>query len=133
MRDAEVNSRSVRVAISCSIGIMLASGTAITGTFGIFMLPILREFHWGRAQISGVVMTMYDGRTKLANQVVSEVREHFGGRVKKADHREYGPADIEVDHVDAGNVADRVQHHVVVVDLVPRLRHASPAATAIRG
>jgi chromosome partitioning protein len=32
-------------------------------------------------EILGVVMTMYDGRTKLANQVVSEVREHFGGRV----------------------------------------------------
>src|SRR5579864_7801356 len=24
--------------------------------------------------------------------------EHFGGRVKKAEHREYGPADIQVDH-----------------------------------
>jgi GMP synthase (glutamine-hydrolysing) len=24
--------------------------------------------------------------------------EHFGGRVKKADHREYGHADIEIDH-----------------------------------
>ena len=32
-------------------------------------------------EILGVVMTMYDGRTKLANQVVSEVREHFGERV----------------------------------------------------
>ncbi len=31
--------------------------------------------------ILGVVMTMYDGRTKLANQVVSEVREYFGERV----------------------------------------------------
>jgi GMP synthase (glutamine-hydrolysing) len=26
--------------------------------------------------------------------------EHFGGRVKKADHREYGHADIEVEHSD---------------------------------
>jgi len=24
--------------------------------------------------------------------------EHFGGKVKKAEHREYGHADIEVDH-----------------------------------
>jgi chromosome partitioning protein len=29
----------------------------------------------------GIVMTMYDGRTKLSQQVVSEVREHFGERV----------------------------------------------------
>jgi chromosome partitioning protein len=32
-------------------------------------------------ELTGVVMTMYDGRTKLAQQVVSEVREHFGGLV----------------------------------------------------
>ena len=34
-----------------------------------------------RLELLGVVMTMYDSRTKLANQVVSEVREHFGERV----------------------------------------------------
>lgn len=34
-----------------------------------------------RLELIGVVMTMYDGRTKLAQQVVSEVREHFGDRV----------------------------------------------------
>jgi chromosome partitioning protein len=32
-------------------------------------------------ELLGVVMTMYDGRTKLAQQVVGEVREHFGERV----------------------------------------------------
>ena len=31
----------------------------------------------------GVVMTMYDGRTNLAQQVVSEVRKHFGDKVFK--------------------------------------------------
>ncbi len=34
-----------------------------------------------RLELTGVVMTMYDGRTKLAQQVVSEVREHFGDLV----------------------------------------------------
>ena len=34
-----------------------------------------------RLELLGVVMTMYDGRTKLSNQVVSEVRDHFGERV----------------------------------------------------
>src|SRR4029077_14008212 len=34
-----------------------------------------------RLELLGVVMTMYDSRTKLSNQVVSEVREHFGDRV----------------------------------------------------
>jgi chromosome partitioning protein len=34
-----------------------------------------------RLELTGLVMTMYDGRTKLSNQVVSEVRGHFGDRV----------------------------------------------------
>jgi chromosome partitioning protein len=31
--------------------------------------------------IFGIVMTMFDGRTKLSQQVVNEVREHFGATV----------------------------------------------------
>ena len=31
--------------------------------------------------VRGIVLTMYDGRTKLADQVESEVREHFGPKV----------------------------------------------------
>ncbi len=34
-------------------------------------------------EISTIVCVMYDGRTKLADQVVSEVREHFGDKVVK--------------------------------------------------
>ncbi len=34
-----------------------------------------------RLELLGVVMTMYDGRTKLSQQVAGEVREHFGEKV----------------------------------------------------
>ena len=34
-----------------------------------------------RLELFGVVMTMFDTRTKLSHQVVSEVREHFGEKV----------------------------------------------------
>lgn len=32
-------------------------------------------------EVSAIVLVMYDARTKLADQVVSEVREHFGAKV----------------------------------------------------
>jgi chromosome partitioning protein len=34
-----------------------------------------------RLELVGVVMTMFDGRTRLAQQVVGEVRQHFGAKV----------------------------------------------------
>lgn len=34
-----------------------------------------------RVQIGGIVMTMFDSRTNLSEQVVNEVRQHFGRRV----------------------------------------------------
>jgi chromosome partitioning protein len=34
-----------------------------------------------RLDLLGIVMTMYDGRTNLSQQVVGEVREHFGNKV----------------------------------------------------
>ena len=37
--------------------------------------------HLNPARISTIMLTMYDGRTKLAEQVAGEVRQHFGDRV----------------------------------------------------
>ena len=34
-------------------------------------------------EVSAIVLVMYDARTKLADQVVNEVREHFGSKVCK--------------------------------------------------
>jgi chromosome partitioning protein len=67
-----------------------------------------------RLELLGVVMTMYDSRTKLSNQVVSEVREHFGERVfetmiprstRLAEAPSFGKPIIHYDKYSAGSAA----------------------------
>ncbi len=67
-----------------------------------------------RLELLGVLMTMFDGRTKLSNQVVDEVREHFGDRVfetmiprstRLAEAPSYGKPIIHYDKYSAGSAA----------------------------
>ena len=44
-------------------------------------LELVREGLNPRLDVAGVVLTMYDARTRLAEQVVAEVRRHFGDKV----------------------------------------------------
>jgi chromosome partitioning protein len=46
-------------------------------------LDLVRDGLNPRLQVGGVVLTMFDARTKLAEQVVAEVRAHFGDTVFK--------------------------------------------------
>ncbi len=67
-----------------------------------------------RLELMGVVMTMYDGRTKLSQQVVSEVRDHFGEKVfetmiprttRLAEAPSFGKPIIYYDKYNAGSAA----------------------------
>ena len=67
-----------------------------------------------RLELIGVVMTMYDGRTRLAQQVVGEVREHFGDRVfetmiprstRLAEAPSFGKPIIHYDKYSSGSAA----------------------------
>ena len=67
-----------------------------------------------RLALIGVVMTMFDGRTKLAQQVVSEVREHFGESVfetmiprttRLAEAPSFGKPIIHYDKYSSGSAA----------------------------
>lgn len=67
-----------------------------------------------RLALLGVVMTMYDGRTKLAQQVVGEVREHFGDAVfetmiprttRLAEAPSFGKPIIHYDKYNSGSAA----------------------------
>jgi chromosome partitioning protein len=44
-------------------------------------IELIRSHLNGGLQISTILLTMYDGRTKLADQVAQEVRNHFGDLV----------------------------------------------------
>jgi chromosome partitioning protein len=70
-----------------------------------------------RLEIVGVVMTMFDGRTRLSQQVVSEVREHFGEKVfdaviprttRLAEAPSFGKPIIHYDKYSAGSAAYEV-------------------------
>jgi chromosome partitioning protein len=98
---------------------------------GISMLNrIMSQLHDNganpRLELLGVVMTMYDGRTKLSNQVVSEVREHFGDRVfetmiprstRLAEAPSFGKPIIHYDKYSSGSAA----YELLAQELLTRL------------
>ncbi len=89
-----------------------------------------------RLELLGVLMTMFDGRTKLSQQVVSEVRQHFGQTVfetviprttRLAEAPSFGKPIIHYDKYSAGAAA----YEVFTQELLRRLKlHAeSPPGT----
>lgn len=79
-----------------------------------------------RLQLLGVVMTMFDGRTKLANQVVGEVREFFGERVfetliprstRLAEAPSFGKPIIHYDKYSSGSAA----YELLAQEVISRL------------
>jgi len=88
-----------------------------------------------RLDLLGVVMTMYDSRTKLAQQVVSEVRQHFGDRVfetliprstRLAEAPSFGKPIIHYDKYSSGAAAYELLAQEVLAR-VDRLSQPVPA------
>ena len=82
--------------------------------------------------LTGYVLTMYDGRTRLSDQVVHEVIEYFGDRVfhtriprsvRLAEAPSYGQPITVFDPGSRGSVA----YHRLARELVERLEHAEHA------
>jgi chromosome partitioning protein len=80
-----------------------------------------------KLELLGVVMTMFDGRTKLSQQVVTEVRQHFGDLVfetviprttRLAEAPSFGQPIIYYDKYSAGAAA----YEVLTQDLLQRLK-----------
>jgi len=79
-----------------------------------------------RLEILGVIMTMFDARTRLSAQVVSEVRQHFGKTVfetviprttRLAEAPSFGKPIIHYDKYNAGAAA----YEVLTKELLQRL------------
>ena len=78
-------------------------------------------------RLLGVVMTMFDGRTRLSPQVVEEVRQHFGPLVfdtviprttRLAEAPSFGKPIIHYDRYSAGAAA----YEVLTLELLQRLK-----------
>ena len=75
----------------------------------------------------GVLMTMFDGRTRLSQQVVGEVRQHFGELVfdtviprttRLAEAPSFGKPIIHYDKYSAGSAA----YEVLAQEVTARLK-----------
>ena len=80
-------------------------------------------------ELSTIVLVMYDARTKLASQVVDEVRDHFGSRVcrqviprsvRLSEAPSFGMPIIAFDPTSRGSIAYRQLAKEVAGGAVPR-------------
>jgi chromosome partitioning protein len=96
---ADLDGRYERILIDCPPSLGLLTLNALTAADGV-LIPIQTEYYAleglsqlvntirrvreglnPRLEIEGVVLTMYDARTKLSAQVATEVRRHMNGSV----------------------------------------------------
>ncbi len=154
---AGVADRYDAVLIDCPPSLGLLTVNALTAAEGV-LIPIQCEFlalegfmqlvrtidlvkqsFNPRLDVTGIVMTMYDARTRLAPQVVAEVRRNFPTRifgsivprtVRLAEAPSYGQAITEYDDGGKGAEAYRAlaSEFVARVGLPPRPTALDPAA-----
>jgi chromosome partitioning protein len=96
---ADLNGRYARVLVDCPPSLGLLTVNALTAADGV-LIPIQTEYYAleglsqlvntirlvrealnPRLEIDGVLLTMFDARTKLSAQVAHEVRRHMNGTV----------------------------------------------------
>jgi chromosome partitioning protein len=84
-----------------------------------------------RLTLLGVVMTMFDGRTRLSQQVVDEVRQHFGEKVfetliprstRLAEAPSFGKPILHYDKYNAGSAA----YELLAQEVLARFDAAKP-------
>jgi MFS family permease len=67
------------VAIACTIGNMICLTTTVSSVFGVFLVPISKDFGWPRAQVTAV-LAIISLVSIIAFPIVGRVMDRFGGR-----------------------------------------------------
>src|SRR3989454_5370139 len=129
-------------ALAAADGVLVPLQCEYYALEGISMLNrIMSQLHQNginsRLELVGVIMTMYDSRTRLSQQVVSEVREHFGDRVfetmiprstRLAEAPSFGKPIIHYDKYSSGAAA----YELLAQELLVRLDALGVAADLSR-
>ncbi|CAA9574442.1 MAG: Chromosome (plasmid) partitioning protein ParA / Sporulation initiation inhibitor protein Soj [uncultured Thermomicrobiales bacterium] len=119
--------RSVVVPIQCEFLALEGLGQLIT------TIDLVKRALNPPLDVAGVLMTMYDARTRLSAHVVDEVRRYFPHRifetivprsVRLAEAPSYGQAIVEYDPASRGADA----YEAFAGELASRLRLATPAS-----
>src|SRR5437667_8334466 len=127
-------------ALAAADGVLVPLQCEYYALEGISMLNrIMGQLHDNgvnpRLELIGVAMTMFDSRTKLSQQVVSEVREHFGDRVfetmiprstRLAEAPSFGKPIIHYDKYSSGAAA----YELLAQELLARLDKPVEAVAA---
>ena len=109
----------------------------------LLTIRLVQQLFNKNLKIEGVVLTMYDARTKLSVEVQQEVRQHFKDRV----YKNYIPRNVKLSEAPsrgmsifeydvrcegakayaglANEVSKNSSYHIPVCNKIPEFRHSS--------
>src|SRR5580658_8396357 len=77
--DSEFSWRSTSAAFGAGVGFILSVSAFVNPIFGVFMVPLTREFGWGRGEISAT-HTFYSWTMAACFLVTGRLMDRFGVR-----------------------------------------------------
>lgn len=79
MAHPEYNRQSLTAASLSGLGMVFSTGPVVLATFALFMLPMAKEFGWGRADIS-LGLTISSGCAAIADPIIGRMIDRLGVR-----------------------------------------------------
>ena len=79
MTRGELNRQGLQAAGLSALGMLFSIGPIVFATFSLLMLPLAREYGWGRGQIA-FGLTLAAGCAAVADPLVGRLTDRFGAR-----------------------------------------------------